>query len=88
MSSQLDQLLIKCLLCRWLITRDRHDLAKSILEKLHHASGDVGDNTLAHREFFQIQQQVALERETPFGILDFIRIPSYRRRLLVACGTQ
>ncbi|KAK5165368.1 uncharacterized protein LTR77_008897 [Saxophila tyrrhenica] len=73
---------------RWLIANGREELANTILEKLHHSSGDVGDNSLAHREFYQIKQQVELERATPFGLLDFIRIPSYRRRLLVACGTQ
>jgi len=73
---------------RWSITRGQETLAKTILENPHSSSSDAGDNTLAHREFFQIQQQVELERATPFGLLDFVRIPSYRRRLLVAYGVQ
>ena len=70
------------------MSRGKEQAAKAILERLHSTSERVDGESLAHLEFLQIQQQVHIESSKEFGIFDFFRIRSYRKRLMVACGCQ
>ncbi|KAG8631577.1 hypothetical protein KVT40_000717 [Elsinoe batatas] len=63
----------------------------TILSRLHHSPID-NDDTLARNEFAQIERQVALDAEMPQSILQVMKIPSYRKRLLlgllIQCAAQ
>jgi len=72
---------------RWLITKNRLDDALGILKNLHHTPEDKED-ALAHEEFFQIQQQIQLDNSKPHKFRDLVKLPSYRRRFLIAFFIQ
>jgi hypothetical protein len=72
---------------RWLITKNRADDALGILKKLHHTDEDPED-VLAHEEFFQIQQQIQLDNSKPHTFWALVKLPSYRRRFLIAFFLQ
>ncbi|KAF2226140.1 general substrate transporter [Elsinoe ampelina] len=76
---------------RWLLSRGKGDEALTILSRLHHSTID-NDDTLARNEFAQIERQLALDAEMPQSILQVMKIPSYRKRLLlgllIQCAAQ
>ncbi|OAL34303.1 hypothetical protein AYO20_06356 [Fonsecaea nubica] len=71
---------------RWLVMKDRSDDAKRILLRLH-ANPDDPDNTFANTEFYQIHEQIALDRQRDSSWWHLFRKPSYRKRCLIAMGT-
>ncbi|KIW77784.1 hypothetical protein Z517_07617 [Fonsecaea pedrosoi CBS 271.37] len=71
---------------RWLVMKDRSDEAKRILLRLH-ANPDDPDNTFANTEFYQIHEQIALDRHRDSSWRHLFRKPSYRKRCLIAMGT-
>lgn len=73
------------LLLRWLVMQSRDDKAKSVLEKVHSHSTE-GHNR-AHAELYQIQKQVALDRELDCTWVQLFRKPSYRKRAFLGMAT-
>ncbi|KAJ5521057.1 hypothetical protein N7463_001510 [Penicillium fimorum] len=72
---------------RWLIMKNQMDAGLEILKRLHHTAGDSAD-ILAHEEYYQIRGQLALEAEKPTTFWRLIKVPSYRRRFLLAFALQ
>lgn len=71
---------------RWLIGRARHENARAILSKLH--SSPNGDDTLARREFLEIEQQIELDKTMPTTLWAMLTTSSYRWRLLTGILLQ
>lgn len=65
--------------------QNRDDEAKAVLEKVHSRSGTGHDR--AHTELYQIQKQVAIDRELNCTWVQLFRKPSYRKRAWYAIGT-
>jgi len=72
---------------RWLVFKDRPQAGLQVLEKLHSRKED-NDHILAKEEFYQIQEQVALERELSNSFLSIFKRASYRKRVLCGCLVQ
>ncbi|OAP61905.1 hypothetical protein AYL99_04108 [Fonsecaea erecta] len=70
---------------QWLVMQNRDEEAKRVLEKVHSHSDDGHDK--AHAELYQIQRQVAIDRELNCTWRQLFRKPSYRKRALLAIGT-
>lgn len=66
--------------------KDRIDEAHNILIKLHSDPSDP-DNTFARTEFYQIQKQIAIDKELPSSWYQMFKKPSYRKRAFYAMGT-
>lgn len=71
---------------RWLIAQARHTMAREVLSKLH--SSPDGDDILARREFFEIEQQIELDKAKPTTLMAMLMNPSYRWRLLTGVLLQ
>jgi MFS family permease len=71
----------------WSILNDKMDEALQNLRKLHHTKEDPND-IMAREEFVQIQRQIALERSRPSTLWAMMKVPSYRRRLLIGFFIQ
>lgn len=71
---------------RWLCMKGRDAEAERLLLRLHSYATDP-DNTVAAREFYQIQQQLELERTLGSGWIQMFKKPSYRKRAFLAIGT-
>ncbi|KAI3338112.1 guanine deaminase [Ustulina deusta] len=68
---------------RWLITKERHDEAYSILAK-YHAEGDR-ESEFVKAEFAQLQATISLELEhSKKSMMDLVRTSGNRRRLLIS----
>ncbi len=65
--------------------QDRIEQAKRVLEKVHAHSNEGHDR--AHAELYQIQKQVAIDRELNCTWTQLFRKPSYRKRAFLAIGT-
>ncbi|OQU98050.1 hypothetical protein CLAIMM_03883 [Cladophialophora immunda] len=72
---------------RWLVSRDCHEQALRILERLHKVPGD-SDNLLAREEHLQIRRQLEAEALNGVSIAKALRQPSIRRRLAIGTLTQ
>lgn len=72
---------------RWLCMQDRQDEAEAILLRLHADPNDPTDG-LARVEFYQIQQQVRIDRTLGSSWMHILKTPSYRKRALLAFGTN
>lgn len=70
---------------RWLISKDRHDQAWSILQRLHRTSDDP-NSYYARTEFIQMKAQFDLERSLDSSWRILISRKSYRKRALIACA--
>ncbi|KIW99020.1 uncharacterized protein Z519_00683 [Cladophialophora bantiana CBS 173.52] len=70
---------------RWLVMQNRDEEAKRVLEKVHSHSDEGHDR--AHAELYQIQKQVAIDRELKCTWTQLFRKPSYRKRAILAIGT-
>ncbi|KAH8880930.1 general substrate transporter [Thozetella sp. PMI_491] len=72
---------------RYLMAKDRHEDGLRILRDLHHFPGEDGDR-VAREEFYQIRQQLELERREGWrqgwlrGWILLFQRKSYRKRLL------
>ena len=72
---------------RWLIAHDYADKGFQFLQRLHHMPDDV-DDTMAREEFYQIREQLELERREGWnqgwvkGWVSLLRRRSFRKRLL------
>lgn len=73
------------MLLRWLVMQNRCDEAQRVLEKVHSHSTEGHDR--AHAELYQIQKQVALDRELDCTWVQLFRKPSYRKRAFLAMAT-
>lgn len=70
---------------RWLLMVGRVDEARDIIQTLHHIDGDP-EQVYARAEFLQMKEQTELDRSlSPTWYQMFTR-PSYRRRIVTACG--
>lgn len=65
---------------RWLINEAKHERARVILSKLHDTPD--GDDTLARKEFLEIERQIELDKTKPTTVRSMLMTPSYRWRLL------
>jgi Na+/melibiose symporter-like transporter len=71
---------------RWLIERGRYDEAYEVVKRLHF---DGKDETFFKAEFHQMKEQIVYEQEHEVTDLkSFFTNPSYRKRLIIACGVQ
>lgn len=74
---------------RWLIENGKNDAARAILSRLH-IKKDGSNKAVVEQEYVQISEAIAAERRTSVRSwyqLFFTR-PSWRRRILLACGIQ
>jgi MFS family permease len=71
---------------RWLIAQAKSTMAREILSKLH--SSPDGNDILARREFFEIEQQIELDKTKPATLRAMVMTPSYRWRLLTGILLQ
>ena len=65
---------------RWLLMNDRHDEASKVLHRLH-------TKEEADIELFQIHNQVLVDRTLESSYVSLLKKPSYRKRVLLGCGT-
>ncbi|KAF2404022.1 MFS general substrate transporter [Trichodelitschia bisporula] len=70
---------------RWLLLQGRTDKARDIVMRLHTVPGDV-DQEFARSEFYQMQKQCELDRTLNPSWAEMFRRPSYRKRVILACG--
>lgn len=70
---------------RWLVLKGREEEAQAILHRLHGDSTEQGDIG-ARAEFYQIQKQIHIDKTLGNSWVHLLRKPSYRKRLLFACG--
>jgi MFS family permease len=68
---------------RWLLMVGRDTEAKAIVFDIHKSPKDQR-RTFAQREFFQMQQQVEIDRNMKSSWLEMFRRPSYRKRFIIA----
>ena len=73
------------MLPRWFVMKSRDDEATSVLGKIHSSSTEGHDR--ARAEFYQIQKQVALDRELDCTWVQLFRKPSYRKRAFLGMAT-
>lgn len=71
---------------RWLVMQGRDAEAEAVLFKLHADPSDP-NNDAARAEFYQIQQQIALDRTLGNTWRHIWKKPSYRKRALLAVAT-
>ncbi|OCT53108.1 high-affinity hexose transporter [Cladophialophora carrionii] len=67
---------------RFLAERGELRSAHAVLSRLHHDPG------LVEAEYQRIQDNLEAARDSRMGWLDLFRVPSLRRRVLLACGIQ
>ena len=74
---------------RWLIDQDRTDEGFAVLRRLHSRADDP-DKITAKEEFYQIREQIELERAQGMKTnwLTLFKKPSYRKRLVLGFATQ
>ena len=70
---------------RWLLMVGRVDEARAIVARLHYSKGDV-DQEYARGEFYQMQKQIQLDQTLNPTWMEMFTRPSYRKRLILACG--
>jgi MFS family permease len=71
---------------RWLIERGRLEEAYIVVKRLHY---DGVNESFFNKEFHQMKEQILHEQRTEITSLkSFIVNPSYRKRLIIACGVQ
>ncbi|KAK4956668.1 hypothetical protein LTR10_006195 [Elasticomyces elasticus] len=71
---------------RWLMEHDRHDEAKTVLQKLH-STGHNDD--FLQLEFEEIRDTIVAEKEVAtVSWKQLLAKPSWRKRLLLGCGIQ
>ncbi|CAK7230178.1 hypothetical protein SBRCBS47491_007497 [Sporothrix bragantina] len=70
---------------RWLVSVDRLEEARAILEK-HHAGNNPDGAALVEFEYLEITTAIAAEKEAKTGAsyLDMLRTPGNRRRLFIS----
>lgn len=73
---------------RWLIYRDHHERAETVLRKLHSGVTDDGGHDLVRDEIIQIRQQLEFEKTQPTSLLSMWTVPSMRRRMLTGLAVQ
>ncbi|KAK6380205.1 hypothetical protein LTS17_005394 [Exophiala oligosperma] len=69
---------------RWLVMKDRLNEARAVIKRLH--GGQVEGDVFVESEFLQIQSQINLDRQESLGLMDILKRPSYRKRLLLIAG--
>jgi MFS family permease len=75
---------------RWLLLKDRHEEALSVIARLHGKDKSIHDPEVTS-EFLSIQSTIQMERKDRVPIMDvlFCRDKTQNlRRLLLSCGTQ
>ncbi len=65
-----------------MISRGRNEQAFGVIQRLHKDVNDPND-IFAYREFEQIKQQYALDRENEVSWREMFVRPSYRKRLII-----
>lgn len=73
--------------CRWLVSQNRIEEARVVLENIHSRSGTDEGIDIAHAELYQIQQQVVIEKQLDSSWIHIARKPSYRKRMLLSIAT-
>ncbi|KIY02780.1 uncharacterized protein Z520_01245 [Fonsecaea multimorphosa CBS 102226] len=68
---------------RWLLMVGRDAEAKKLIYDIHKSSKDHSQ-TFAEQEFFQMQQQIELDKTMKTSWLEMFRKPSYRKRSIIA----
>jgi len=68
---------------RWLLMVGRDEDARKIIFDIHKSSKDHSQ-TFAEQEFFQMQQQIELDKTMKTSWLEMFRRPSYRKRSVIA----
>lgn len=70
---------------RWLMEKDRHEEAKSVLHKLR----DGENHSRIDLEFMEIRDVIAADREIAHvSTMSIFTKPSWRKRLLLGIGVQ
>ncbi|KIY03202.1 uncharacterized protein Z520_01669 [Fonsecaea multimorphosa CBS 102226] len=67
---------------RWLVSQDRGDDARKVIQRLHHSRG-IENNAFIERELLQIQEQHQLAQSRRVGWKEMFTVPSNRRRLMI-----
>jgi MFS family permease len=65
---------------RWLAMKGRNDEALAVLQRMH---ANAEDPNFYRAEFHQITSQLELEKSEKLGLMSILRVPSYRKRLLI-----
>lgn len=75
---------------RWLLLKDRHEEALSVIARLHGTNKSIQDPEVT-AEFLSIQASIQHERKARVPAMDVLRCRDKTqnlRRLLLSCGTQ
>lgn len=75
---------------RWLLLKDRHEEALSVIARLHGKDKSIHDPEVTS-EFLSIQSTIQMERKDRVPIMDVLLCRDKTqnlRRLLLSCGTQ
>ncbi|CAG7983217.1 unnamed protein product [Penicillium salamii] len=73
---------------RWLMEKDRHEEALTVLKNLH-GDGTPEKEQYIELEFQEIREAIQAERaQTKISYTSILRKPSWRRRLLLGCAVQ
>lgn len=73
---------------RWLVTKQRVEEARTILRRLHVLAGQDYDSQFADQELESIVKQEEVDKDLAVGWLDLLRVPSYRKRSILAFVTM
>lgn len=72
---------------RFLLKQDRATEALALLRRLHHSPDDPND-VMAREECAQITNQLRVDALMPQGVFAILKVPSYRKRLLLGVFVQ
>lgn len=70
---------------RYLLIRGKTEQAWAIVRDLHHAPNDA-DHSFAEQEFTLMREQILFEATNKVSVVEMLRTPSYRKRLVIGCG--
>ena len=70
---------------RYLLIRGKTEQAWKIVRDLHHAPNEL-DHSFAEQEFTLMREQILFETSNKVSVMEMLRTPSYRKRLIIGCG--
>jgi MFS family permease len=75
---------------RWLIDHDQHDNALKAFKQVRAETNDdiLDDDAAINADFAVLNEQIAFEKQNPVSLMDLVRLPHYRKRVIVGVITM